>query len=719
MAKKTSTPPTPPPYTPSPADQELLTHVSGCYDRATATRRAYEGQWYLNAAFIRGQHWVEWDNHNRILTAEVAPQRRVRRTWNLVLPKVRARQAKFQKNRAKPEVQSATNDIKDILNARMTTKVLAFNWRNLGLETAYASAMGWSIRTGHGLWWIRWDPTLMARVKYQDPESGETKIESAQLGDVAVEVSGPFELLVGDPMNENIGKQPWIIRARQRSLAWIVQHYEAGKYVLGEGKDVSSTGYDRQISQLSPTALSGIGGGGSPEAKDDPSKNAIVKEFFEAPCAKYPKGRQVISANGVLLKTSDELPYQMWDMRTNPYPVVDFTDLDTVGQFWNSTLVEQLIGPNRQYNRIRSRLEEHLKLMMGGKVLVARQHNVPKSAWNSGMSEIIEYQAHPNIPPPSIWTPPPVVSDTWRVLDKLTEEMDTISGIHPSSEGAVGQATSGFQTNLLQEATDAVHAPDVRRHELAIEESAFKIRRIMKLMYDVPRLVSITSSDSQVEAFEFSAAEIDDHADIVVQAGSALPDLKGAKIQMALELRNSGVFGDPADPEVNRKVLNMLDIGDLGSVYATARRDEERARLENIDFEEGRTPDLPLFCDNHDIHSRVHTDELKSATFKQWPEEMQSAFVDHVLWHATYINPQAAAQIAAIYGHEAPVLPQVPPPVPQPGMEQQGMPSPEQGPPQPQPEQALPPNQGPPASGNNQMIQGGFGPQGTLATSSM
>ena len=706
MAKK-KVDQTPPPYNPSPADQELIAYVSGCYDRARSTRRAYEGQWYLNAAFIRGQHWVEWDNHSRTLTAEVAPQRRIRRTWNLVLPKVRARQAKFQKNRAKPEVKPATSDIKDILNSRMTTKALDYSWRNLGLEQTYASALGWSMRTGHGLWWIRWDPSLMARVKYKDPETGEEKVEDAQLGDVAVEPSGAFELLPGDPMIETIGRQPWIIRERTRPLSWIAQRYEAGKFVMSEGKDQGGSGYDRQISQLSPSALSGIGGGGSPEGRDDKDPVSIVKEFFQAPTAKFPKGRQIIWSNGVLLKTQAELPYQMWDMRSNPYPVVDFIDLDTVGQFWNSTLVEQYIGPNRQYNRIRSRLEEHLKLMMSGKILVARQHNVPKSAWNSSMGEIIEYQAHPNIPPPSIWTPPPVVADTWRVLDKLTEEIDTISGIHPSSEGAVGSATSGFQTNLLQEATDAVHAPDVRRHELAIEEAAFKIRRIMKLMYDIPRLISITSSDSQVEAFEFSAAEIDDHADIVVQAGSALPDLKGAKIQMALELRGSGIFGDTADPEVNRKVLNMLDIGDLGSVYATARRDEERARLENIDFEEGRIPDIPLFCDNHDIHSRVHTDELKSSTFKQWTEEAQSGFIDHILWHATYINPPAAAQIAAIYGHEAPMLPQPPAPPVQPGMEQ--------GPPPPAP----PPNQGPAASGNNQMIPGGFGPRGSESINPM
>ena len=709
-------------YTPSTEDAALVADLENRYDKAVAMRRPYEGQWYLNAAFIRGQQWVEWDDHRRVLSVEAAPQRRIRRTFNLILPKVRARQAKFQKNRPRPEVKPATTDIKDILDARMTTKVLDFNWRHLGLEEAYVSALGWAMRTGHGYWWFRWDEDLTGRVKLTDEQSGEVQVQEGVLGDVSVEISSPFEMVVADPTIERVGRQPWIMRARMRPLEWI-KRYKDGKFVQPDGPDDSSMGYDRQIGQLSPTNQLGVGVTASPQSNDEDPKSGLVKEFFEAPCTKYPKGRQVVFSNGVLLKKVDELPYGMWDMRFNPYPVVDFIDLDVPGQYWGPTVVEQLIGPNRQYNRIRSRLEEHLRLLMGGKLLVARQHNVPKTAWTSGIGELIEYQAHPNIPPPQIWTPPPVVSDTWRVLERLTEEIDTISQIYPEAEGRVGQSTSGFQTNLLQEATDAVHAPDIRRHERAIEEAAWKIRRLMKLMYTVPRLVSITSNDDQTEAFEFSQGDIDDHADIIVQVGSGLPDLKGAKIQMALELRNSGIFGDPADPEVNRKVLSMLDMGDLGTIYASARRDEERARLENIEFEEGRVADTPLFCDNHDIHSRTHTDLLKSPATKRWDPEIFGQFIDHILWHAVYVNPQSAAQIAMIYGRQVPQLPMPPPP---------GQAAAPQGPP-PQPEMpmsegSMPPDvmaqmqaqMAPPpmdpmaaASGANQMNpEFGFGAQG-------
>jgi len=719
-------------YTPDPAEQQSISYLEGCYDKAIGIRRAYEGQWYLNAAFIRGQQWVEWDEHRRTLAAEPAPQRQVRRTFNLILPKTRARQAKFQKNRPKPEVKPATTDIKDILDARMTTKALDFSWRSLGLEQAYSSALGWAMRASHGYWWIRWDPELMARVRIKDEMTGEAQVQEGKLGDVSVETGGPFETLVANPAIEHIGNQPWIMRNRMRPLSWIKARYKAGKFVRAEGKDDRMMGYDKQISQLSSMNTTGAGIGNPHDSEKSDSPEALVKEYFEAPCSAYPKGRQMVCANGVLLKQVDELPYEMWDMKFNPYPVVDFTDLDTVGQYWNTTVVEQLIGPQRQYNRIRSRLEQHLKLMMGGKILVARQHNIPKSAWNSGMGELIEYQAHPHIPPPQIWTPPPVVADTWRVLDRLKEEIDTISQIYPEAEGRVGNSTSGFQTNLLQEATDAVHAPDVRRHERAIEQAALKIRRIMKLMYDIPRLISITSNDDQTEAFEFSAKDIDDHADIVVQVGSGLPDLKGAKIQMALELRNSGIFGDPADSEVNRKVLSLLDMGDLGTIYASARRDEERARLENIEFEEGRVADPPIFCDNHDIHSRTHTDLLKSPAVKKWDPEVFGGFIDHILWHAVFVNPSAAAQIAMIYGRPVPQLPQPPPaggqapqgqPQPPPQAPQQGSPQGAGGP------QAMPPElmaqmqaQMPPqgaeaaASGANQMSpEMGFGPQGTQA----
>ena len=706
-----------PPYLPSAEDQKRIAKVEAFFTKGCAIRKPHEGQWFINGAMIRGQQWLQWDELANTLSLPPAPRHRVRRSFNLILPKVQARQAKFLKNRPHPEVKAATTDIKDILDARMTTKALDYLWRKLRIEERYAQGLQWTTTTGHGYLWISWDPSKLGRVQYQD-EAGQKQVEEAKLGDIELEVDGPFSLLVDDPAISHLGDQPAIMRVKLRPLTYVRERFsEAGKFVKPEADEDQSVHYERSLAALNSATTTGFGEqAGRKQGTQGEPTHVIVKEYLEKPSAHYPAGCYIVVGNGVLLKTQDELPYELSTM-PNPYPVVDFPDLSAAGQYWITTIVEQMVPPQRQYNVLRCKLEEHFKVALFQKLLVAKQHMIAPGAWTDAPGELVEYVAHPGIAPPQAWSPPPLAGDIWRALDILRGEIDAISHIYPEAEGQVGQSKSGFQTNLLQEATDAVHGPAIRTHELAIEELSFKLRHMMQLMYDIPRLIAITSHDDQVEAFEFSNRDIDPNADIIVQAGSGLPTLKGARIQMALELRNAGVFGNLQDPEVNRKVLSMLEMGEFGNLYADSRRDEERARLENVQFVESNEPvDPPLFCDNHNIHYTVHTDDLKSPDFKTRPVERQQAQLEHILVHMVYINPAAAGQVAAIYGLPVPQLPQPPMPTQVPPEQGQGQQQPPQAGPPPGPQGPQPPPPEAAASGNSQFNSAfGFGAQGTEA----
>jgi hypothetical protein len=240
----------------------------------------------------------------------------------------------------------------------------------------------------------------------------------------------------------------------------------------------------------------------------------------------------------------------------------------------------------------------------------------------------------------------------WRSLDLIGKEFDEVTQIHPEAEGRVGSATSGFQTNLLQEATDAVHSPDIRVHERIIEEAAVKLRRMMKAYYDVPRLMTIAGRNLQPEAFVFSSDQIDDFADIRVEAGSAFPTLKAAKIQMINELWTAGLLGNPQNPEDVRRVRSMLEMGTFEDQHDYDRQDEELARIENAQVSSGEQIVNPEPIENHELHYRAHTDQLKSPASKKWPPEQRMALVRHVIMHARYINPQSALMLASEYGQQ-------------------------------------------------------------------
>jgi hypothetical protein len=290
--------------------------------------------------------------------------------------------------------------------------------------------------------------------------------------------------------------------------------------------------------------------------------------------------------------------------------------------------------------------------------------------------------------------PANVAGDAWRSLDNLKDEMDRVSSLYPASVGAAG-ATSGFDTNLLQEAADSVHAPDIRRNELSLRDAAYKIRRIARLGYDVPRLIAINGRDKSPDVFEFSQENIDEHANIVIDTGSALPNQKHARIDAILKLDERQVFGAVGDPARNRKIMRMLSLGSQEEEANTSARDDEQSRLENLSFTRQEPVEDPMPWEDHDIHYEVHTDLLKSPQIKNWAPEQRSAVVRHVILHVKFKNPQNALQLAAIFGMqdvvteiqqtmaiEQSVAPQAPP--------QPGAPPPQSAPASPPQPQAPP-----------------------------
>lgn len=674
-------------YQPTPDEQKLIAEVDGKFEKWRMERRPHDVQGFINAAMIRGKQRVVWNEGLARLEQRPVGPHRVNLVVNRILPKIRARLAKFTKNRPVPVVVPASSDREDFLNARATQKVLEYVQRKVNLEGRYKEALLWSATYGKGFWWIYWDPSARGMVQKKDPISGIV-VEEVVMGDVAVEVGSPYEVFPSDPGKIRIADQPEIMRVKYRLLDDVRQRYkDKAGYIVGEAKRDEAFMYERQIATLNARETPGLGdksSGVGPEAKDG-GDYVLVKELFTKPCGKYPEGRYVVVGGGVLLKMQGFLPYGFHNF-ANPYPVVEFNDTETAGNFWPTTHVEQMVGLQQEYNALRSGLQEHIRLMKHPKVFVPEQFRMAKNSWTTEAGEVIRYVAMPGIPPPTPWVPPAISSDTWRLLDMMNKEFDDVTNIYPAMQGATGQATSGFQTNLLQEAADSVHAPDIRQHEMSLEDAYFKIRRLIAAGWDVPRLVAVTGKNYEPEVFEFSSDQIDENADIIIQTGSALSTSPAVRSQQVFEMYKSGILGDPADPEVRRQALGLLSLNTQENMQEVTHRDETLARLENLEVSRGEEVEFPKPWENHNIHWTFHTDQLKSPEIREWPREHVMALVSHVVMHAKYIDPNKAISIAQEFGL-VDLIPLIAPPMP---------PAPPQGPPPPQGGQPLPMEGAPP-----------------------
>jgi hypothetical protein len=657
-----------------PDDQSLVSDVNDKFTKWRTSRRPHEIQWFLNAAFVRGLQYVQWNDATSRLEMKDTPTHRQRLVVNRILPKYKARQAKFLKNRTVPVVVPSTTDREDKMDARATQKALEYLYRKLELEKKYRAALNWANTAAKGFWWFYWDPTKTARFQLRDA-TDKPQVVEAQLGDVCVEVGSPFEVLVPDPGITNIGDQPEIMRVRLMKLDDVKQRHGKAAEGLQEESGIGEPfQYQKQIATLNAKGQSGmlLTGGTNEMAESNGGGHIIVKELFTKPNASHPNGRYVVVAGDKLLRYQEELPYGFHKFGSNPYPCVEFPDMEMAGQFWPTTLVEQMVGPQKEYNLMRSKVAEQIRLMAHPKVIAPVQSQWPEGAWTAEAGEVVRILAFPGLWEPKIVQPGNIAADVWRAMDMTKLEFDEISNIWPASQGNQAGTNSGFQVNLLQEAADSVHAPDIRLHELAIEEACYKIRSLMHDGYVEPRLIAITGRNAQPEVFEFSQSNIDPYAEIVVRSGSGLSQSPAVKTQQLLELGNGGWIGDPADPETKRRLLNLIDVGGVSELQQKSRIDEDQANLENVQIKTGTEFPSPMPWDNHDIHYTEHTDMMKSPEFKDWDPNSQKALVAHLILHVKFIDPNKAMQLAQELGMNevmaflqpppAPPGPQAPPP---------------------------------------------------------
>jgi hypothetical protein len=651
-----------PAYSPDPDQRKAITRVDRFYESGYQDRRPHEGEWFLCTAAYRGQTEARWNDFEHRLITPITPIRR-RESRNRYQAKIRGRHALFMRNPTKPEVRPATADHEDKQNARLTQKALEYQDRRCNVEQMYDEALHWSELCSHGLLWLHWDPSVVVR----GPNPLTQQVEEAQLGDIKLEVGSPFELLVADPSIPYIGNQPAIMRCKIVKLDDLKAEYgELAAFITPDSLDDDTHRNARYIAGLAAggwsTAVTGqqlrTTSRGEKTSEDEPNifDRVVRKEYFEAPCPLYPQGYYAVVAGGVLLKEEYMLPEGFGDM-ANPYPVIDFPDMTVPGQFWGTTIAAQLLSTERGYNRAMDTIERNFRKAGAEKTVVDRRMKVNNAEITDETNEVVVANHLPGIPPIYKLPASPIIADAWRLIDVYRDQYDVISGIYPEAEGASGKSESGFQANLLQEATSAIHQPDINVHTRAKVDLYRKMRRMMKNRYQATRLISIGGHNSEPEVFEFSASNIDEYADIVVETGSMLPDMKGARLQALLELWGQGAFGPQNDPNALRAFQKRLEFGRDDESFDPQSTHEQNAHLENLRMHRGQDIEPAEFGDNHVLHYQIHVDDLVKARMRGEPFQKRLIRVKHILTHARYQNPQAAQMIAAEYG-----LPVPPPP---------------------------------------------------------
>jgi hypothetical protein len=626
-------------------DEDFIKEVDAVYSLIDQ-KYVYERQWYLNLSFLLGQQHVKWSNKLKKLYEPKVPEWRVRHVSNDIMPSYRKDLAKLNKNRPTLFISAGKKGPDGDIAAREANHLIEYWWSSpvIGMENELTEWKQYALSCGTG--WLKphWDPTIGTE---RSKTVGEETVNWRD-GEVMLEACSPFEIVFDPPDAKKIKDLRAIMHYKIRSLDYIKARYPgAGDKVVDEKDTNSAMSFWQKIQGMVGT--SNDGGVAMPDKAD---KSAVVKELWIYPCARFPKGQKIVSANKVMLEKGD-LPYK-WLGSDEPFvPLVPVYDIKVPGRLWGRSKIEDEIPIQQAKNELISHVRESERLCSKPKFLKPVGCGVDNITSEPG--ENVEWDpTTTNGAKPEWMVPPPIPNYVINGLGEIYQrDFANVASIHEISRGQVPPGvSSGVAINYLQEQDDTIIGDVVRQYERSLEIVGNMMLAIASQNYLENRKLQIVGDSGQADEFEYKVARKDEKdqviekgtipegARLVVEAGSSLPRTQTAKQAFILDLYKIGVLGPKGDKATNKRAIKLLEMGNIDEMYEEEAADRAQSEVENEGMKNG-TEFMVYPYQDHEVHLQSHEALMKSPEFMSVGESVKMLFDAHRKAHQDLIAPPA------------------------------------------------------------------------------
>lgn len=622
----------------SPQDEkDLFSFIKEKFDksRQNPSRITFESNVVTNTAYALGYDSVYFDSKTRQLRpysgANGYPNKS-RVHANLILPTIQNRLARLCKNPPKYDVRPNSNGVEDKDAARLTLKVINNVWDSERVNEKRIELTMWQQQAGHAWIKVYWDNMKGRQVPVPeevDELTGEI-IQEASIeyeGDIGIDVCSPLEIYV-DNLARNVQEANWIGQAKIRKLSYFRDQYgEQGTKVKQEGAWLSSLQNLIKINNMSAKSL-----GGQYDAETENS--AIELAYYEKPTKKFPKGRMIVMANGVLLAYKS-LP-------CGEINFVKFDDIKIGGKFFSESLITHLRPLQDQYNRNLRRKAEFINKSLNIKFVAAKGHGLQEESLTDN-TEVLQYNPVPNAERPTSVPTPQLPQYVYTDDEKLKSDMSELSGISEISKGQLPSASiPALGMQILQEADETRIGIITESNENSWADVGRLIAKYAAEYYTGTRYLKEAGQSGEYTVKEFNGEDLRDSFDIIVIKGSTIPNSKTLKRQDILNSYQQGLLGDPADPSLRRKVLSQLEFGDISEIWEDQYVDDHQIKLSIDQIEQGIQPPIHP-DDNHQAHFDFKNRIRKTDKFMNYAPEIQQIFLADLEQHKKFIVHEAQA----------------------------------------------------------------------------
>lgn len=556
-------------------------------------RRQPRLAWQLNLAYVLGHQWVTYDGSaDTLRPVRVRPDDdKVRITVNKIAPLVEQAVARLTQTAPIPECRPVGNDETDVRAARVGTRILASELYRLNWLPFLDRLMMWVVSLGHAYIEVGWD--------------ADTRLPSGEEGAIYLDVVTPFDLIV-DPNADSLDEARWAIKTAQMTPEAVWEIW---------GVDVPDA---TRVSPVLSTIAGTFGGVRRTETRQE--EMVEVHQFWLRPGSRIAEQGLVVTWCGSTI-LDEPRPYPYMHERL-PFIQVDF--LPGLGTREGRTWVSDLLWMQTDYNDARSR-EAHLRRVMTPKFLAPLNSMDPRRFGSK--AEVIPYI--PTAGEPKWLTPQ---GGWWAqhelVMQRSTEEMTTRAGSSGQSilnmQGLASMPAASLLS--LQEQEAMPYGIPAKNLANGIRQMGWHILMLAQQFWTDERLVRTWSEEGELIADFYRGADIASNLDVHVSAESAVPRSKAARVQLAMQLQQMGLFPDP------RLFLRMLDLPNVDFLITHLNVDAKQAQRELSRMLAGEQVQVNTF-DNHAVHVAEHDLFRKSAEYERLPDEIKAIIDAHVQVH--------------------------------------------------------------------------------------
>jgi hypothetical protein len=681
--------------------EQLAKRIEDFYRADSSMKTTLSYHWERNHLMLDGKQWIVYDGDKgkgglwKTLQVSRANEYIPRPVTNYIFDVYQTLKSYLIQNKPRSTVTPNTQTYRDKMAAKLANLVAETNWERLKEEKNYEYAAACAITYGTVFKKTYWDTStiMMAKVPkteqqpiiepntgammgYEDkpvvdPETGDVIYDEIPLGDVNTAVIEPYRLAL-DPLATDLHNARWVMEYSIQPLDWVRQIYGrqeegyTGKVDELEAEKTLSTEMRRFYALKNSSGVQSPGNLNVNNGSDEITENSVVlKEYYERPSEKFPKGRLVAVANGTVLYSGDS-PYSGPELG-DWHPYSEFRWELVPGRFWGKSPLDSIVEIQKQINSIDSAITLTRKTMAIPQKLIPTNSGVKRGEWTGRPGQEIHYR--PDGTPPSTIAPVGVDPQVWKEREQKLEDIKAISGAMDILKGdRPAGVTAASALEMLFEVGTGKLRPCLDRWKVFVEGDQKKGLRLTAQKYKEPRpefikMLASRNKELPTEAINnFIGEDLYDNCNVRIEAGSNIPKLQSAEKELLIQLAQIGTLSleDPANKLEFNKRLGI--VGFDNEVGPDHRRAEwENDLMDNINVSPDKKP--VVFADEkHEIHVDVHMRRMKEPAFLDQPKEVMDIYQQHIAEHQQYLDMQKtqAMQEAAVTGQ--PPAPQGPPP---------------------------------------------------------